>query len=199
MQVYTCIYLYYFFSATVDCIGSPTDNVAFDSSNYVFIHPYTTSPSTGVGNMTLFIGQQYITDNLGNVSTLHVALKFMSSDGNGILLVDGLVELGMGYSLDNDAVLEIGREGRQWRPNSGSFVITNADYSICSSGNTSYWSIPVVFLLTKGPRTVGTRRWAIEVSSIADNDNVSSKVDTFNFTTPIINVITEPFKGTSGT
>ena len=189
--------VFYFYSATVDCIGSPIDNVAFDSSNYTFIHPYTTSPSTGVGNMTLFIRQQYITDNFGNV--LSLALNLIFSSGNGILLVDGLVELGKGYSLDNDAVLEIGGEGRQWRPNSGSFVITSADYSICSSGNTSYWSIPVVFLLTEGPRTVGTRRWVIDVSSIADNDNVSNKVDTFNFTTPTIDVITEPFEGTSGT
>ena len=123
----------------------------------------------------------------------------MFSSGNGKLLVDGLVELGKGYSLDNDAVLEIGGEGQQWRPNSGSFVITSADYSLCSSGNTSYWSIPVVFLLTKGLRTVGTRRWVIDVSSIADNDNVSNKVDTFNFTTPTIDVITEPFEGTSDT
>ena len=191
MQVYTCIICINFFSATVDCIGSPTDNVAFDSSNYTFIHPYNTSPSTGVGNMTLFIRQQYITDNFGNVSSL--ALNLMSSDGNGKLLVDGLVELGMGYSLDNDAVLEIGGEGRQWRPSTSSFVINSADYSICSSGNTSYWSIPVVFLLTKGPRTFGTRRWVIEVSSIADNDNVSNKVETF--ASPTINVVTEPFEG----
>ena len=173
------------------CSVSPADNVVFDSSNYTFTHPYNTSPSTGVGNMTLFIRQQYITDNFGNVSSL--ALNLMSSDGNGKLLVDGLVELGMGYSLDNDAVLEIGGEGRQWRPSTSSFVINSADYSICSSGNTSYWSIPVVFLLTKGPRTVGTRRWVVGVSSIA---NSITEVDLFNFTSPTIDVVTNPIKGT---
>ena len=176
-----------FYSATVDCIGSPIDNVTFDSSSYTFIHPYTTSPSTGVGNMTLFIRQQYITDNLGNVSSLNLTLVFAS--GNGILLVDGLVTLERGYSIDNDAVLEIGGEGRQWRPNSGSFVITSADYSICSSGNTSYWSIPVVFLLTEGPRTVGTRRWVIDVSSIA---NSITGADTL--TSIIIDVVTNPIE-----
>ena len=163
----------------------------FDSSNYTFTHPHNTSPSTGVGNMTLLINSQYITDNLGNVSSLNLNLTFLS--GNGILLVDGLVTLEKGYSLDNDAVLEIGGEGRRWRPNSGSFVITSTDYSICSSGNTSYWSIPVVFLLTKGPRTVGTRRWVIEVPSIA---NLIIEVDTFNFTSPTIDVVTNPIEGT---
>ena len=178
------------YSAT-GCSVSPTDNVAFDSSNYTFTHPYNSSPSTGVGNMTLFIRQQYITDNLGNVSSLNLSLVF--SSGNGILLVDGLMTLERGYSLDNDAVLEIGREGWQWRPNSGSFVITSADYSICSSGNTSYWSIPVEFLLTKGPRTVGTRRWVVELSSIA---NSITEVDLFNFTSPRIEVVTNPIEGT---
>ena len=141
--------------------------------------------------MTLFISQQYITDNFGNVSALNLSLTF--SSGNGILLVDGLVELEKGYPLDNDAVLEIGEGRRQWRLSSDSFIITSADYSICSSGNTSYWSIPVVFLLNKGPRTIGTRRWVIEVSSIA-NSNI--EVDTFKFTSPTIDVVTNPIEGT---
>ena len=159
----------------------------------MFTHPYNTSPITGVGNMTLFIRQQYITDNFGNVSSL--ALDFMFSSGNGILLVDGLVTLEKGYPLDNDAVLEIGGEDRQLKSKSSNVIITSADYSTCSSGNTSYWSVPVVFLLTKGPKTFGTRRWVIDVSSIADNDNVSNKVETFNFTSPTIDVVTEPFEG----
>ena len=142
--------------------------------------------------MTLFIRQQYITDNFGNVSSLNLSLAFAGEDGT--LLLDGLVELEKGYSLDNDAVLEIGGKGQQWRPNSGSFIITSADYSICSSaGNTTYWSIPVVFLLTKGPRTVGTRRWVIEVPSIA---NLIIEVNTFNFTSPTIDVVTNPIEGT---
>ena len=178
---------------TAECDGGTPagTDVSFGSANYTFIHPHNSSPSTIVGNMTLFIRLEYIMELLGNVGSSGFALQF-KFNSLGYLTIEGVL-----ITLDNDAVLEVGAGRRQWRNNASDVnsyvIITSTDYSECSSENTTYLNIPIAFLLSKGPRTVGKRQWEIDLSNLA-LANFSNEIFPSNFTPTTVNVITHPIE-----
>ena len=175
-----------------ECNGTPAGtNASFGSANYTFIHPHNSSPGAIVGNMTLFIRLDYIIELLGSVGTSGFALQFYFNS-LGSLTIEGALG---SFRLDNDAVLEVGIGRRQWRHNmNNNYVIINStDYSECSSENMTYLNIPIAFLLSKGPRTVGRRQWDIDLRNLA-LPNLSNEISPSNFTPTIVNVITYPIE-----
>ena len=174
--------------------GTPAgSNISFGSANYTFIHPHNSSPSEIVGNMALFIRLEYIIELLGSVGSSGFALRF-----NFILLGSLTIEDALdSFELDDDAVLQVGIGRRQWRNNASNLnnyvIIDSTDYSECLSGNMTYLIIPVAFLLSKGPRTVGRRQWNIDLRSLA-LANFSNEVFLLSFTPTIVNVITHPIE-----
>ena len=178
-----------------ECDGTPAGtNASFGSANYTYIHPHNSSPGAIVGNITLFIRLDYIIELLGNVEYSGFALQFYFNS-LGSLAIEGAVG---SFRLDNDAVLEVGIGHRQWRHdtsnmNNNYVIINSTDYSECSSENMTYLNIPVAFLLSKGPRTVGRRQWDIDLMSLA-LPNLSNEISPSNFTPTIVNVITHPIE-----
>ena len=179
---------------TTECDGGTPagTNASFASANYIFVHLHNSLPSTIVGNMTLFIRLEYIMELLGNVRSSGFALQFNFNSQQGDLTIEGVL-----ITLDDDAVLEVGAGRRQWRNNASdvnSYVIINStDYSECSSENTTYLNIPIAFLLSKGPRTVGRRQWEIDLSNLA-LANLSNEIFPSDFTPTTVNVITYPIE-----
>ena len=177
-----------------ECDGTPAGtNASFCLATYTFIHPHNSSPSAIVGNMTLFIRLDYIKGLLGSFESSGFALQFFFNS-LGSLTIEG--SLGS-FRLDNDAVLEVGTGRRQWRHDTSNInnyiIINNTDYSECSSENITYLNIPIAFLLSKGPRTVGRRQWDIDLRSLA-LPNYSNEISPSNFTPAIVNVITHPIE-----
>ena len=175
--------------------GTPAgSNFSFGSATYTFTHPHNSSPNAIVGNMTLFIRLNYIMELLGSVGSSGFALQFDFFSLLGFLMIEGVLNP---FRLDDDAVLEVGTGRRQWRHNTSNLnnyvIINSTDYSECSSENMTYLSIPVAFLLSKGPRTVGKRQWDINLRSIA-LANFSNEVFLSSFTRTIVNVITHPIE-----
>ena len=154
--------------------NEPNDNVTF-------VHPYNISSSTPIGNLTLFIAKQFFIENCGNKTSISLNFFFIE---RGILATDGMV-----FPIDDDGALGIGSNRRLWIPQMMNEVTINStEYSECMSGNTSYFSIPVAFLLLKGPRVIGARRWDIDLLTICSMD-----VDSFNKT--FVTVIADPVEG----
>ena len=180
---------------STDCDGGTLAGakISFGSANYTFIHSHNSSPSTIVGNMTLFIRLEYIMGHLGNVISSGFALQFYFNS-LGFLTIEGTLG---SFRLDNDAVLEVGIGRRQWRhdiSNLNNYVIINStDYIECLSENMTYLNIPIAFLLSKGPRTIGRRQWDIDLRSLA-LVNLSNEIFPSDFTPTIVNVITHPIE-----
>ena len=197
MYAYNTIPLLLFFIVMIstDCDSTPAagTNISFGSANYIFIHPHNSSPSAIVGNMTLFIWLDYITELLGSVGSSGFALQFYFNS-LGSLTIEGALG---SFRLDDDAVLEVGTGRRQWRHDTSiinNYVIINStDYNECSSENMTYLNIPIAFTLSKGPRTVGRRQWDIDLRSLA-LPNLSNENFPSNFTPTIVNVITHPIE-----
>ena len=180
---------------STECDGTPAGtNASFGSANYTFLHPHNSSPSAIVGNMVLFIRMEYVIELLGSVGSSGFGLQFYFINSLGSLTIEGVSDP---FTLDDDALLEVGTGRRQWRHDTSNFnnyvVINSTDYSECSSENMTYLNIPIAFSLIKGPRTVGRRQWDIDLRSLA-LPNLSNEVFLPNFTPTIVDVITHPIE-----
>ena len=195
-MVFLCYYFVLLLILSTDCDGGTPagSNISFGSANYTFIHPHNSSPSAIVGNMALFIRLEYIIELLGSVGSSGFVLRFYFINLLGSLTIEGALG---SFDLDDDAVLQVGTGRRQWRNNASNLnnyvIIDSTDYSECLSENITYLNIPVAFLLSKGPRTVGRRQWDIDLISLA-LANFSNEVFLLSFTPTVVNVITHPIE-----
>ena len=169
----------------LDCSGSPQFDLTFNNLNNTFVHRHDSDSSTPIGNLTLFIRKQFLTGNFGNKTLISLNFFFIE---RGFLVTDGML-----FPIDDDGALGIGSNHQLWTPEMMNEVTINStEYSECMSGNTSYLSIPMAFLLLKGPRVVGTRRWVIDLSRIGSG-GMSMEVEFFNVT--VVTVIANPVGG----
>ena len=170
----------------LDCSGLPQLDLAFNNLNNTFIQPHDSDSSTPIGNLTLFIRENFFTDNFGNATS--ISLNFTFIEPGESLVIDGIM-----FRIDGDGALGIGSEQRLWTPQmTNGVTINSTEYSKCMSGNTSYFSIQVTFLLQKGPRLIGTRRWVIDLLRIGTGV-MSMEVELFNLT--VVTVVAKPIEG----
>ena len=131
---------------------------------------------------------------LVSVGSSGFALQFNFINLLGSLTIEGALS---SIRLDDDAVLEVGTGRQQWRHNTSNMnnyvIINSTDYSECLSENMTYLNIPIAFLLSKGPRTVGKRQWEIGLSNLA-LANFSNEVFPSSFIPTTVNVITHPIE-----
>ena len=166
------------------CPGSPQFNLTFNELNYTFEHPYTSTSSTPVGNLTLLIRKDFFTENFGNKTSISLNFFFIE---RGYLAIDGVDSV---FPIDDDGTLGIGTQHRIWTHQMMAEVTINStEYEECISEDTVYLSIPVVFLLQKGPRVVGRRRWRIDLLTISSGEMT---MDVAHFNTAVVTVVAKP-------
>ena len=166
------------------CPGSPQLDLTFNKLNYAFEHPYTSNSSTPVGNLTLFIRKDFFTEKFGNRTSIGLNFLFIE---RGYLAIDGVE---WDFPIDDDGTLGIGTQHRIWTQQiMAEVTINSTEYEECISEDTVYLSIPVVFLLQKGPRVVGRRRWHIDLLTISSGEMT---MDVAHFNTTVVTVVAKP-------
>ena len=174
-SIYVCVY-------DAGCPGSPQVVVTFNELNYTFEHPYTSTSSTPVGNLTLLIQKDFFTENFGNKTS--ISLNFFYDVG-GYLAIDDAEGV---FPIDDDGALGVGTQRRLWTHQMTTVTINSTEYTECISEDTVYLSVPVVFLLQKGPRVVGRRRWEIDLKTIASGEMTME----INFNRIVVTVVAKP-------
>ena len=169
------------------CPGSPQFDLTFNELNYTFEHPYTSNSSTPVGNLILFIRKDFFTENFGNKTSISLNFFFIA---RAHLAIDGVE---MEFPIDDDGALGIGTQRRIWTHQMMAEVTINStEYTECISEDTVYLSIPVVFLLQKGPRVVGRRRWRINLVTIGSDEMTMNVADFAHFNATVVTVVARP-------